>query len=82
MADLAGGDQAQGGTTMAGSSSARPRDLAMMQQVLDDYCIEQKIAKRGLLRESIAERIFMLFESGLRTPEQITASLKSVGPSD
>ncbi len=54
----------------------------MMQQVLDDYCIEQKIAKRGLLRESIAERIFMLFESGLRTPEQITASLKSVGPSD
>lgn len=52
----------------------------MMRQVLDDYCLEQHIAKRGLLREAVAERIFMLFESGIRTPEQIMASLNSVSP--
>ena len=62
------------------SSSARPGDLAMMTQVLEEYCLEQKIAKSGLLREAIAERIVMLFESGIKSPETIRAALMSVSP--
>lgn len=60
---------------MFSNSAARPRDLAMMRQVLDEYCLEQKIAKGGLLREAIAERIVMLFESGLKDPDAIKAAL-------
>jgi hypothetical protein len=52
----------------------------MMTQVLEDYCLEQKIAKSGLLREAIAERIFMLFESGVKSPEAIMAALVGVSP--
>ncbi len=47
----------------------------MLRSILDEYCREQKIAKRGLLRESIAERIIMLFESGLTDPAAIMAAL-------
>jgi len=65
---------------MAWRSAARPQDLAMMKQVLEDYCLEQKIAKSGLLREAIAERIFMLFESGNKSPEAIMAALMGVKP--
>lgn len=60
---------------MFSNVAARPRDLAMMKLVLDDYCLEQRIAKGGLLREAIAERIVMLFESGLREPEAIKDAL-------
>ena len=65
---------------MTDTRAARPIDLAMMKQVLDDYCAEQKIAKRGLLREAIAERIFMLFESGIRNPGKIKAALSDSRP--
>lgn len=47
----------------------------MMRQVLDEYCLEQKIAKGGLLREAVAERIVMLFEGGLKDPDAIKAAL-------
>jgi len=52
----------------------------MMTQILEDYCLEQKIAKSGLLREAIAERIFMLFESGDKSPEAIMAALIGAKP--
>ena len=60
---------------MSGSSAARPKDLAMMRHVLDDYCREQELAPGGLMREAIAERIVMLFESGLKDPAAIMAAL-------
>lgn len=47
----------------------------MLRGVLDEYCRDQMVAKRGLLRESIAERIMMLFESGLKDPAAIMAAL-------
>ena len=52
----------------------------MMTQVLEEYCLEQKIAKSGLLREAIAERIVMLFENGIKSPEAIRAALVSASP--
>ncbi len=66
---------------MFGSAAARPKDLAMMRQVLDDYCRDQELAKAGLMREAIAERIVMLFESGLKDPDSIMKAL-TVGRAD
>lgn len=60
---------------MSDSTLARPRDLAMMRKVLDDYCREQELAKTGLMREAIAERIMMLFQSGVKDPAAIMARL-------
>lgn len=65
---------------MAWSSAATPQDLAMMTQVLEEYCSEQRIVKSGLLREAVAERIYMLFESGIKSPEAIVAELRGVNP--
>ena len=59
------------------TATARPQDLAMMRQVLDEYCRDQKLAKGGLMREAIAERIMMLFETGVKDPVAIMAALTS-----
>lgn len=63
------------------TATARPQDLAMMRRVLDEYCHDQKLAKTGLMREAIAERIVMLFESGVRDPAAIMTALTSNGGS-
>ena len=60
---------------MSGNATARASDLAITRQVLDDYCRDQQLAKAGLMHEAIAERIMMLFESGLRYPAAIMAAL-------
>ncbi len=66
---------------MLGNAAARPRDLAMLRQVLDEYCRDQELAKAGLMREAVAERIMMLYESGIKDPTAIMAAL-TVGSAD
>lgn len=64
---------------MFDTATARPRELAMLRQVLDEYCRDQQLPKGGLMREAVAERIMMLVESGVKDPIAIMAALNQVG---
>ncbi len=61
--------------------SANPAQLALLRTALNEHCTEFGIdANQATMRDTIAGRIFSLFESGVSTLEELILMLKKDRP--
>jgi hypothetical protein len=54
-----------------------PEQLAMLSEVLDDYCTECGIERASPDHEYAGYRLMSLFESGSRTAEELKSALSA-----
>ncbi len=62
---------------MSFKGTANPEQLALLRTALSEHCTEFGIdASNATLRDSIAERMFFLFQSGANSLEELKLALR------
>ena len=70
----------EGGSRMRFTETANPKQLAIMTNAFDNYCLVRNIIDDNG-KEDAARLIFLLFEGGARTAEEIRAGLQRLNAS-
>ena len=59
------------------NSAVGPSELAMMQRVLDRFCLDRGIEAATVEHHELATRLFDYFQRGDRTPEALMRRLEA-----
>jgi len=62
---------------MIATGVANPTELAVLAQVLDEYCLEAGIPATGIAREEAARHVLDLFNQGIGDRDRLIEALRS-----